>query len=54
MTEKRNETAEQSEFEYYIPGMPAVSATPGRVERFVTKLLRRRGPVHVRVRRQSR
>jgi len=54
MMEERDETAEQSEFEYYIPGMPSVSATPGRVERFVTKLLRRRGPVHVRVRRQSR
>jgi hypothetical protein len=54
MAEKGDETTEQSEFEYYLPGMPSLSAAPGRVERFVTTLFRRRGPVYVRVRRQSR
>jgi len=54
MAENRDESTEQSEFEYYLPGMPSLSAAPGHVERFVTKLFRRRGPVYVRVRRQSR
>lgn len=27
----------------YLPGMPQLSAEPGRVERFLTTLFRRRG-----------
>ncbi|MFB6219238.1 MAG: hypothetical protein ABEH77_08715 [Halobacteriaceae archaeon] len=27
----------------YLPAMPSLSTTPGRVERFLTTLLRRRG-----------
>ncbi|WP_251343026.1 hypothetical protein [Haloplanus halophilus] len=27
----------------YLPGMPRLSNTPGRVERFLTRLFRRRG-----------
>ncbi len=53
MTEKQDETTEQSDFDYYMPGMPSLSTTPGRVERFLTNLVRRRGPVYVRVRRHS-
>jgi hypothetical protein len=34
---------EQSEFENYLPGMPNPSASPGPVERFLTRLFRRRG-----------
>lgn len=52
MTEQRDKTTEQSDFDYYMPGMPNLSKTAGRVERFVSNLLRRRGPVYVRVRRQ--
>ncbi len=29
----------------YLPGGPTPSGTPGRVERFVRTLLRRRGPL---------
>jgi hypothetical protein len=53
MRETEDSAAKQSDFEYYIPGMPAVSETPGRVEQFVTNLLRRRGPVYLRFRREG-
>jgi hypothetical protein len=51
MVEKRDETTEQSEFEYYLPGMPSLSAGAGRVERFLTGLFARHQPIYVRVRR---
>jgi len=34
---------DQHEFENYLPGMPTPSTEPGRFERFVTRLFRRRG-----------
>lgn len=43
MDEKHAETTQRTEFDFYLPGMPAMSETPGRVERFLTKLFRRGG-----------
>lgn len=40
----------QSDVEFYLPAMPRLSTTTGRVERFVTTLLRRRGGLRLRVR----
>jgi len=54
MEQNGDETTEQSEFEYYLPGMPSLSTAPGRVERFLTGLFARHTPVYVRVRRNSR
>jgi len=34
---------DQPDFDNYLPGMPNPSSEPGRFERFVTRLLRRRG-----------
>ena len=48
------ETSEQSAADYRMPAMPRVSPEPGRVERFVTNLLRRRGTYQHIVRRKSR
>jgi len=38
-----SQSDEQSEFENYLPGMPDPSASPGPVERVLTRLFRRRG-----------
>lgn len=38
----------------YLPGMPAVSAEPGRIERFVASLLQRRGSLRPVVRDRRR
>jgi hypothetical protein len=35
-------SAEQSDDQYYLPGV-SISASPGPVERFLTRLFRRRG-----------
>lgn len=48
----QRQTDDQTVFENYLPGMPAVSGEPGRVERFLTRLFRRRGTFDVRVRRE--
>lgn len=41
-TEGRDE-ADREPFVNYMPGMPTLSTEPGRVERFLARLLRRRG-----------
>ncbi len=51
MAENQDETTQMSEFDYYIPGMPSVSAEPGRVEQFLSGLFARHTPIYVRVRR---
>jgi len=40
---KISRSDQQPEFENYLPGMPNPSATPGPVERFLTRLFHRRG-----------
>lgn len=42
---KRRENRTEDDFVNYMPGMPKLSSEPGRVERFVTRLFRRRGPL---------
>lgn len=44
-TSKRRENQAEDDFVNYMPGMPKVSSEPGRVERFLTRLFRRRGPL---------
>ena len=44
-------TSDEPPFVNYLPGMPSPSATPGRVERFLTRLFRRRGGLRVVYRR---
>lgn len=51
MAAKVDQTSEQSEFDYYIPGMPSLSDAPGRFERLWNKLFSRQEPIYVRVRR---
>lgn len=41
----RQTSTEPTDFVNYLPGMPPLSTTPGRVERFLTQLFRRRGGV---------
>jgi len=38
-----SDSDQQPEFENYLPGMPNPSASPGPVERILTRLFRRRG-----------
>jgi hypothetical protein len=42
-TTDRDATTEPTDFVNYLPGMPRLSTVPGRVERFLTRLFRRRG-----------
>ncbi|MEF8885738.1 MAG: hypothetical protein V5A44_11540 [Haloarculaceae archaeon] len=44
-------TDDQPSLENYLPAGPKPSSEPGRVERFVTNLLRRRGDYRLVVRR---
>ncbi|WP_170938283.1 MULTISPECIES: hypothetical protein [unclassified Halorubrum] len=44
-TSKRQKNGAEDEFVNYMPGMPKLSSEPGRIERFVTRLFRRRGPL---------
>jgi hypothetical protein len=48
-----NGSDDHSDFVNYLPGMPRLSGSPGRVERFLTRLLRRRGGLRVVVRRRD-
>lgn len=51
--ERNDERSERSaEFDYYLPGMPNPSASPGRVERFLKRLFRRRGGLRPVLRRR--
>jgi len=43
MEENDARTSSTDEFVNYMPSMPAVSSEPGRVERFLQTLFRRRG-----------
>lgn len=40
-----------AEFEYYLPGMPSLSAGPSRVEQFLKQLFRQRGEYRLVARR---
>jgi hypothetical protein len=40
-----NDESREDEFVNYMPGMPTLSSEPGRVERFLARLFRRRGPL---------
>ena len=52
-TEIRYDTADdQSGSVNYLPGMPRLSTSPGRLERFLARLFRRRGGLRV-VRRED-
>ena len=53
MTERGADSAEdesQAELVNYLPGMPALSREPGRFERALAALFRRRGPLRPVVR----
>ncbi|WP_280535858.1 hypothetical protein [Halopenitus sp. POP-27] len=45
-------TDESVPFEQYLPATPRLSTEPGRVERFLTRLFRRRGGLRVVYRRR--
>jgi hypothetical protein len=49
-TDERDERS--AEFDYYLPGMPTPSTSPGRVERFLKRLFRRRGGLRPVLRRR--
>lgn len=51
--ESRQSGTDESGFDYYLPGTPTVSSDPGRIERFVTRLFRRRGGLRPIVRRRE-
>lgn len=44
MTE-RDTGSREDKFVNYMPGMPTLSSDSGRIERFLTNLFRRRGPL---------
>lgn len=44
-TSERQDDDTEDKFVNYMPGMPRLSSEPGRVERFLTRLFRRRGPL---------
>lgn len=54
MRVSRENTVETTRPENYLPAMPPLSITPGRVERFLTTLLRRRGGLRRVTRRDYR
>lgn len=43
--------ADEPAFENYLPGTPRISTEPGRVERFLKRLFRRRGTYRISLRR---
>lgn len=49
----RDVSEDQFDFVNYLPGMPRISTSPGRVERFLTRLFRRRGGLRVVLRRRG-
>ena len=54
MERRSTQTTEQNGSKIYLPGMPQLSTEPTRVERFLTRLFRRRGGLRRVVRRKSR
>jgi len=46
-TSQRRDDDVADEFVNYMPGMPKLSSDPGRIETFVTRLFRRRGPLRL-------
>lgn len=52
-TTDRNDSNVPSDFVNYLPGMPRASNGPGRVERFLTRLFRRRGILGAAPRREE-
>ena len=46
-TGERRDGDVTDEFVNYMPGMPRLSSDPGRIETFVTRLFRRRGPLRL-------
>jgi hypothetical protein len=48
-----NAPDDRTDFVNYMPGMPRLSTSPGRVERFLTRLFRRRGGRRVVLRRRD-
>lgn len=48
----KRDADEQTAFNNYLPGMPAVSEEPGRIERLLKRVFRRRGAFGLRVRRE--
>jgi hypothetical protein len=53
MEKKETTLAEQSGSDIYLPGMPRPQTAPGRVERFVRRLLRQRGTYRFRITRKG-
>jgi hypothetical protein len=49
-TQDETLNTQDDQFVNYLPGMPKLSPEPGWLERFVRKLLRRRGPLRPVVR----
>lgn len=49
----QDDTASQDAIVNYLPGMPKLSSDPGRIERFLGKLLERRGELRPVVRRRD-
>lgn len=53
-TDDRSTAENQPPFETYLPATATVSTEPGRVERFLTRLFRRRGRTQADVIRSER
>ena len=52
-TRKTRDADVTDEFVNYMPGMPRLSSEPGRIETFLTRLFRRRGPLRLVFRARS-
>jgi len=50
MEENDTRASSTDDFVTYLPGTPTVSSEPGRIERFLKKLFRRRGELRPVVR----
>jgi hypothetical protein len=53
-SDEQTGSTERSEMDYYLPGTYGPTDRPGRIERFVTNLFRRRGGLRAVVRRKGR